>query len=66
MCIRDRKDGEHTVTVKLVSGKLDVDSIAYISASETVSSQIDTSSLQEAIKRGEELKQDVYKRQALF
>ena len=56
LVIHGLKDGEHTITVTLASGKLDVDSIGYISASETVSSQIDTSSLLEVIKKGEELK----------
>ena len=60
LVIHGLKDGEHTITVTLASGKLDVDSIGYISASETVSSQIDTSSLLEVIKKGEELKQEDY------
>ncbi|MCI9503559.1 MAG: hypothetical protein HFG76_16575, partial [Hungatella sp.] len=58
--VRGLKNGQHTVTVSLASGTLDVDSFAYIKANEQVSQSVNTEALGQILDEIDNLKESDY------
>ncbi len=58
--VRGLENGQHTVTVELAEGTLNVDSVGYMTAREQVSGSVDIMGLQTVIDKGDSLNPDDY------